>query len=333
VLRRWAAAAIGPTAEILSVRGLNSGQRPWRVTIRDGSGIVEAVLRDVVPGWIDEADIATGAAALRVAEDHGLPAPRLIASDLNGVRTDGVAVTLETALPGSSALPPHVSPHRLNEAGAAIARVHAVPLPPQPHLPLRTRPTQVKDRARERRWSTLYAATGEAGRPAVLNALRELTGWPESQALAVLSAPCSTPLLQLADDRIRDYDRPRGPSLFLHGDIWGGNMLWDGDTCLALVDWKNAGAGDPGVDLGELRLQMALQYGPEAPQHVLAGWEHQSGRPASDTPYWDIVAALNTPVILHGWPGFDTDGSVLPVTAVTARRDEFLSTALNQLSG
>lgn len=61
------------------------------------------------------------------------------------------------------------------------------------------------------------------------------------------------------------------------------------------------------------------------------GNSNPAGRPASDTPYWDIVAALNTPVILHGWPGFDTDGSVLPVTAVTARRDEFLSTALNQL--
>jgi aminoglycoside phosphotransferase (APT) family kinase protein len=288
-------------------------------------------LRGVVPGWIDEAAIATGAAALRVAEDHGLPAPRLIASDLNGVRTGGVAVTLETALPGSSALPPQVSARRLNEAGAAIARVHAIPLQPQQHLPLRTRPTQVDDRARERRWSTLYAATEEAGRPAVLDALRELTGWPESRALGVLTAPCSTPLLQLADDRIRDYDRPRTPSVFLHGDIWGGNMLWDGDNCLALIDWKTAGAGSPGVDLGELRLQMALQYGPEAPQHVLAGWEYQSGQQATDTPYWDIVAALNTPVILDGWPGFDTDGGVLPVTAVTGRRDEFLSTALNQL--
>lgn len=331
MLLRWAAEAIGPAAEVLSVRGLNNGLRPWHVTIKDGTGIVGAVLRDAVPGRIDEAAIATGAAALRVADDHGLPAPRLIASDLTGARTDGVAVTLETALPGSSALPPHVSERRLNEAGAAIARVHAISLQPRRHLPLRTRPTQVDDRARDRRWSTLYAATAPAGRPAVLNALRELTGWPHSQALAVLTAPHSTPLLQLADDRIRDYDRPGAPSVFLHGDIWGGNMRWDGDTCLALIDWKNAGAGHPGVDLGELRLQMALQYGPQAPGHVLAGWENQSGRQATDTPYWDIVAALNTPVILHGWPGFDTDGSDLPVTTVTARRDEFLSTALGQL--
>lgn len=331
MLLQWASAAVGPAAEVVRVRGLNDGQRPWQVTIRDRIGLVETVLRNVVPGGIDEPAIATGAAALRVAEAHGLPAPRLIASDLSGARTDGESVTLETALPGSSALPPHVSTHRLNEAGAAIARVHAIPLQPQQHLPLRTRPTQVDDRARERRWSTLYAATAQAGRPAVLRSLRELTGWPESRALAVLTAPCSTPLLQLADDRIRDYDRPRTPSVFLHGDIWGGNMLWDGDTCLALIDWKNAGAGHPGVDLGELRLQMALLYGPEAPEHVRAGWERQSGWQATDMPYWDIVAALNTPVILGGWPGFGTDGSVLPVPAVTARRDAFLSAALSQL--
>ena len=79
-------------------------------------------------------------------------------------------------------------------------------------------------------------------------------------------------------------------------------MLWDGDVCLALIDWKTAGVGDPGVDFGELRKQMAITYGLRA-----------SGGSA----YWDVVAALNTPTEL--WPG------------ATERRDEFLRDALRRL--
>jgi hypothetical protein len=48
-------------------------------------------------------------------------------------------------------------------------------------------------------------------------------------------------------------------------------------------------------------------------------------------PYWDAVAALNTPTVMHGWPGFADDGSPLDAAAVTERRDAFLRAALDQL--
>jgi aminoglycoside phosphotransferase (APT) family kinase protein len=112
-----------------------------------------------------------------------------------------------------------------------------------------------------RRWATLYRVSTDSDRPAVVDALCELTGWQVDAAIRVMTGTHSTPLLQFADDRIRAMDRPRGETVFVHGDIWGGNMLWSGNTCLALIDWKTAGAGDPGVDLGELRMQMAIQYG------------------------------------------------------------------------
>lgn len=134
-----------------------------------------------------------------------------------------------------------------------------------------------------------------------------------------------TPLLHLADERIRALPIPQEQTVFVHGDVWGGNMLWDADTCLALIDWKTAGVGHPGVDLGELRKQMALQYGPDAPAHLLEGWQHESGRQTTHVPYWDAVAALNTPAILHGWPGFDDQGIPLDANTATRRRDTFLS--------
>jgi hypothetical protein len=80
-------------------------------------------------------------------------------------------------------------------------------------------------------------------------------------------------------------------------------------------------------------MQMALQYGKDAAADVLEGWERQAGRAASAVPYWDAVAALNTPTVIHGeWlPGFADDGSPLDTAAVTERRDAFLSAAVDQL--
>jgi aminoglycoside phosphotransferase (APT) family kinase protein len=332
-LLRWAAAAVGASATIAAANVLHAGRTgPWRLRIEHAGGTREVVLRVVVPGWISEAAIATGAAALLVAADHGLAAPRLLASDLNGSAT-GVVATLETVVPGSSALPPTVSGARLREAGAAIAKVHTVPLQPHRDLPLRIRPIQVDDRAMERRWATLFQASSDRDKAAVVTALCELTGWPAESARHMLSTTRSSPLLQLADERVRAYPRPQGATVFVHGDIWGGNMLWSGDTCVALIDWKTAGAGDPGVDLGELRMQMALQYGPAAPALVLDGWQRAMGRAATHVPYWDAVAALNTPAEMDGWPGFDDQGHPLGSMAVRERRDAFLRTALNQLGG
>ena len=96
----------------------------------------------------------------------------------------------------------------------------------------------------------------------------------------------TTPLLQEADQQVRSHGTQEAKSVILHGDVWAGNMLWDEDRCVALIDWKTAGVGDPGVDLGSLRMQMAIQYGQEAPAHVLEGWQKQAGRTATAVPYW-----------------------------------------------
>jgi aminoglycoside phosphotransferase (APT) family kinase protein len=298
---RWAAEAVHGT-RVLSTedlsRSYHRGSGTFRLIIEGSDGATAAILKVPVPRWIDDGMVITNAQALRVAETHGLAAPRLIAADLDG-RASGTVATLETFLSGSTDLPRTVSVARLREAGAAIARVHAFILDSQAYLPDRPRPCAVDDRAAERR----------------------------------LGRMPTTPLLQEADERVRSHGVPAADSVFLHGDVWGGNMLWEGDRCVALIDWKTAGVGDPGVDLGSLRMQMALQYGEDAPPHVLEGWQRQVGREAIAVPYWDAVAALNTPTVMDGWPGFASDGSPLDAAAVTGRRDAFLRTALDQLPG
>jgi aminoglycoside phosphotransferase (APT) family kinase protein len=116
---------------------------------------------------------------------------------------------------------------------------------------------------------------------------------------------------------IQSMPRPRGETVFVHGDVWPGNLAWTNDTTCTLIDWKTAGVGNPGVDLGELRKQIAITYGATT-AHIVEAWEEASGTPATDIQYWDTVAALNTPTTLYS-------------PEATARRDAFLQAAVDQL--
>jgi hypothetical protein len=198
-----------------------------------------------IAGRVEPGEIRTAAAALQFVKAHGLSTPTLIAEDPEGRHANAPA-TLETVLPGTSQSPRTVSPERLRRVGEAIAKVQAIPLEPRPGLPLRVRPTAADDHALERRWANLYRSCPAAGKPAVVGALSELTGWPVEHSRETLEQiTAGSPLLQLADDRVRALDRPLNTLVFVHGDMWAGNMLWDDDTCSGLIDWTDAGAGDP----------------------------------------------------------------------------------------
>lgn len=336
-LLSWAADAVGTGAKVAAVESLHGGHAPWLVRIDHGGSTRDAVLR-TVSGRVFPFQIRTGAAALRVAEQHGLTAPRLLASDLDG-RVTGAPATLETAVPGSSGSPATASAERLRTAGAAIAQVHKIPLTPRTDLPLRVRslqgPGQFDEWALERRWAALYQATPDSEKPAVVEELCALTGWGAGRARQVMASTHSTPLLQRADDTLRAVPRPQGRTVFVHADLWAGNMMWNGDTSVILIDWKDSGVGDAGVDLGHLRMNMAVQYGLDAAAHVLDGWQREMSSDATDVPYWDVVAAVHMPTELDdSEPGFDDQGNNqlrLSGTAMTERRDAFLRNALDQL--
>ena len=296
---RWAVGAVNGTS-VVSTESLGRGGHRASGTFRlriegPAARATDVIVKFPVPGWISVGMVRTNARALQVAETHGLAAPRLVAADLDG-RASGTVATLETFLSGSADLPPTASVARLQEAGAALARINALEMEPQADLPVRILP-HWDDRAAERRRGQMP----------------------------------TTPVLQEADERVMAHGVPAAASVFLHGDIWAGNMLWEGDRCVALIDWKTAGVGDPGVDLGSLRMQVALQYGQDAPAHVLEGWQRQAGRAAIAVPYWDAVAALNTPTVMPDGEGFADDGSSLNAEALTERRDAFLRNALDQL--
>lgn len=180
--------------------------------------------------------------------------------------------------------------------GAAAAAHHRVPLAPNDELPLRNRHMPWMDLSTERR-----------------------------QGMAATTA-----LLDQADELLAELETPETHSVFVHGDLWAGNTLWQDNSYVATIDWEAAGAGSYGVDLGSLRLDAALLHGASAPTDVLAGWVGESRQQPENLAYWDIVAALNTPAemtdftpAVHQAGRVDLDGAVL-----TNRRDQFHAAAL-----
>jgi aminoglycoside phosphotransferase (APT) family kinase protein len=84
----------------------------------------------------------------------------------------------------------------------------------------------------------------------------------------------------------------RNASVLLHGDFWPGNVLWQDDRLVAVIDWEDAKLGDPLADLAISRLDVAWIFGIEA---MNAFTHHYTSRMAidyTDLPYWDLCAAL-----------------------------------------
>jgi len=63
---------------------------------------------------------------------------------------------------------------------------------------------------------------------------------------------------------------PQGPSVFVHGDLWQGNTLWNIYSFVGMIDWDAAGPGHPGIDLGTLRCDAAIVFGLPAAAEILA---------------------------------------------------------------
>jgi aminoglycoside phosphotransferase (APT) family kinase protein len=212
-----------------------------------------------------------------------------------GASVEGDACLLLTErIAGDSAIPRKLPIERLRTLGAVAARLAALPAPAG--LPHRTAPI----------------------------------GGVDFAALRRQSEPNS--LLQAAEQAIAGF-QPSGADVFVHGDLWEGNAMWDGDRLTGVIDWDCAGNGKPGIDLGALRGDAVQNFGLGAEEHVLDGWEEQAGHRAMDVAYWDVVTALATPPDM-GWfvDVVQSQGRPdLTRELLLGRRDEFLRQAMGKL--
>lgn len=334
----WAARAIGRHARCVSATPLYTWRSnpPWVLHFDDGSRPISAVLRMApadAPLDQTQAVVRRIVAAMTLAEHYQVPAPHLIAADMDGAT--GTPALLETFLRGRSSVPAEPSPARLRAFGVAIATLSVADAVPTQDLPFRTAGIDINHAAAQRRRAMRYDTASHNERAAIVQELCETDECQPEQAIRTITEPAGgrSEFLETADQRLTSIEVPDGGTVLVHGDIWQGNTLWKDDQLTGIVDWDAARTGPPGIDLGAARLDAALFFGVDAAADVLRGWRQSSPvtLDATAIAYWDARTALNTPAdmnppnSMYGRPDLDR-------ATATRRRDEFLQTALHTLS-
>ena len=294
----WAERCLGPRSSIVDARRLGGSTGPWLLRVHGASGIESVVLRDGDPHSANERSrFDVEAAALQAAEDLHIAAPRLIGHDLTGAQSSRLAI-LGTHLTGDNTIPPTATHDRLTALGRAAASLNRTP-PNDTGLPVRQRPLADLDFASER------------------------------------AAGNTTELLEEADDFLADGPPAVVANILVHGDCWQGNTLWQHGRFTGFVDWDAAGIGQPGLDLGTLRFDVALYFGLDGLDAVTQGWTGSGCPPIDGIAYWDVLAALSSPTDLSSWtPTINSPGRPdLDTRTLTTRRDDFIKAALSDAGG
>ena len=69
-------------------------------------------------------------------------------------------------------------------------------------------------------------------------------------------------------------------------------MLWRDGRLSGVVDWEDAGIGDPLADLAIARVDMSRAFGREAMEAFTARYAGRTGFDLSALPFWDLRAVL-----------------------------------------
>lgn len=201
-------------------------------------------------------------ALLQLLHSRGLPVPRPVLVDESGDLFPTPVLVVEYVEGETVSAPADLNGY-LEQAAAVLARIHGV----------RDSPTL----------SFLPRLDQRPGpRPAWLDA-------------------------SLGEERIREaleVARPvaRENDLVLrHGDFWPGNLLWRDGVLVAVIDWEDAGIGDPLADLANSRLELLWALGPEAMTGFTNRYLARSAINSGNLPYWDLVAALRPCGKLADW--------------------------------
>lgn len=81
-------------------------------------------------------------------------------------------------------------------------------------------------------------------------------------------------------------------STLLHGDFWPGNTLWKDNKLVTIIDWEDAGMGDPLSDIANCRLELLWAFGVDAMNNFTDMYISLSNIDFTNMSIWDLVASL-----------------------------------------
>jgi aminoglycoside phosphotransferase (APT) family kinase protein len=193
------------------------------------------------------------AAALTMLERAGFDAPRLLALDACGDRSETPAL-LMTRLPGRVMDDPDaLDDAALDQLARAALTLHHIPSP-WPGIPAYTPYHRLTD----------PRPPSHATRPDL---------WTRAFA-EVASGP------------------PSSREVFVHRDYHPGNTLWSHGRLTGVIDWMTASRGPAGVDLGHMRWNLVLEAGEPVADAFLERYRALGGS-IERQPYWDLRTVID----------------------------------------
>jgi aminoglycoside phosphotransferase (APT) family kinase protein len=115
-------------------------------------------------------------------------------------------------------------------------------------------------------------------------------------------------------------------STLLHGDYWLGNILWNEDEIVGIIDWEDAMLGDPLSDLGKSRLELTWVSGHNMAEKYTQLYQTQMPHTnMSHLAFWDLWGAVRLSDFAN-W--FD---DIAKVNKMQNLCDEFVEQAIQKL--
>jgi aminoglycoside phosphotransferase (APT) family kinase protein len=87
----------------------------------------------------------------------------------------------------------------------------------------------------------------------------------------------------------------------IHSDFWAGNLLCHEGQIIAIIDWGEAGFGDPGVDVAYGLMDLRLTGLDNEAESFLAAYEAETGGPVANLGLWQLAAAARPIYLPQGW--------------------------------
>jgi aminoglycoside phosphotransferase (APT) family kinase protein len=120
----------------------------------------------------------------------------------------------------------------------------------------------------------------------------------------------------------------------LHADYFPGNIVWEGDSISAVIDWEAAALGDPMADIATTRLDLRWAFDAETAERFTDRYLTMTGRSTATLPVWELVVSLRPAGAISLWAGDMAAHGRPDITADSMRTEQhaYVDSALERLN-